>query len=596
VNPDTVQRKLAAILSADVVGYSRLMAEDEVATIHTLTAYREQLATLIREHRGRVVDCPGDNLLAEFPSALEATRCAVVIQRVVQARNVDLSPERKMQFRIGVHLGDVMVEGDRIYGDGVNIAARLEGLAEPGGICLSRTVHEQVEKKLGVDFEDLGERVLKNIPRPVRIYRVKLGAGAREREAIGEPLPGMDKLTVPGFSGRPAIAVLPLNNLSGDPEQEYFADGIAEDLITRLSSCRAFPVIARNSSFIYKGRPVDVKQVSRDLGVRYVVEGSVRRTGDRVRISAQLIDATTGAHIWAERYDRELKDMFAVQDEITEAVVASMNPELFRFEQERAARHEPRNLGAWDCVARGFWHYWQLTQEGNSTARSLFQQAVELDPHFAPAFGALAAAHYNDVLFQWTDSPPRSVAAMAEAAQRSVALDDKYPLGQFELGWAYSLAGQRDKVFGALELATRLDPSFSLAYASLGTFHAWAGRPDDGMTNVRKAMRLSPHDPYMFHFFTAMAIVHFAAERYEDAADWARRALQRRPDFPATYRYLAASYAHLGRLEEARTALEEMFRLNPEFSLATDRVVLSTAEPAFVERLFDGLRKAGLKE
>jgi adenylate cyclase len=593
---DPVERKLAAILSADVVGYSRLMAEDETATIRTLTDYREVIATLIRQHRGRVVDAPGDNLLAEFPSALDAVHAAVEIQRVIQARNADLPAERRMKFRIGVHLGDVAVEGERIYGDGVNIAARLEGLAEPGDICLSRTVHEQVEKKLSVEFEDLGERVLKNIPRPIRVYRLKLGAGAREREAIGEPLPGMDKLTVPGFSGRPAIAVLPFNNLSGDREQEYFADGIAEDLITRLSSCRAFPVIARNSSFIYKGRAVDVKQVSRELGVRYVVEGSVRRTGDRVRISAQLIDATTGTHIWAERYDRELKDMFAVQDEITEAVVASMNPELLRFEQERAARNEPRNLDAWECVARGFWHYWQLTQAGNSTARSLFQRAVELDPHFASAFSALAAAHYNDVMFQWTDSVPRSVAAMAEAAQRSVALDDKHPFGQFTLGWAYSLAGQRDKVFGALELATRLDPSFSFAYASLGIFQAWAGRPDDGMANVKKAMRLSPHDPYMFHFFTAMAIVHFSAERYEDAADWARRALQRRPDFPATCRYLAASYAHLGRLEEARTVLEEMFRLNPEFSLATDKVVLSTAEPAFVERLFDGLRKAGLKE
>ena len=352
MSPEATERKLAAVLSADVVGYSRLMAEDEAATIRTLTDYREEISVLVRQHRGRVVDAPGDNLLAEFPSALDAVSCATEIQRVVAARNVALPAERRMQFRVGVHLGDVAIEGDRIYGEGVNIAARLEGLAEPDGICISGTVHEQVRNRLDLAYEDLGEKSVKNIREPLRVYGIRL---LSEPTAPPEALSGMDELTVPGFSGRPAIAVLPLENMSGDPEQEYFADGIAEDLITRLSVWREFPVIARNSSFTYKGKAVDVKQVSQELGVRYVVEGSVRKAGERVRVSAQLIDATTGAHVWAERYDRELQDIFAVQDEITQGIVASMSRELSRFEMERVLRHEPKSLDVYDCLQRGRW-------------------------------------------------------------------------------------------------------------------------------------------------------------------------------------------------------------------------------------------------
>jgi adenylate cyclase len=590
VTAEPVERKLAAILSADVVGYSRLMAEDDAATIRTLTDYREAIAMLVRQHRGRVVDSPGDNVLAEFPSALEAVRGAVEIQRVIQARNADLPAKRRMEFRIGVHLGDVTVEGDRIYGDGVNIAARLEGLAEPAGVCISGTVYEQVEKKLNVELEDLGEKPLKNIARPVHVYGVKLLLAEPEREGVETALPGMEELTVPGFGDRPAIAVLPFDNLSGDPEQEYFADGIAEDLITRLSAWRGFPVIARNSSFVYKGKSVDVKQVSRELGVRYVVEGSVRRAAGRVRISAQLIDATSGHHVWAERYDRELEDIFSLQDEITEAIVASMYPTLGQFEWERAARREPESLDAWEYLARGWWHLNQFTKDGNREAHRLFERAIELDPHLASAFSALAWMHYSDIVAGWTDAPDRSMGEMFRTAERSVALDDKDPMGHLALAGAYSLIGQRQEIISALELALQLNSSFPWAYYWRGVLLG------GGLADVERAIRLSPQDPWMWIYLEGVGIVHFLAGRYEDAVEWAQRSLQRRPGYLYGHLLIAISYAHLGRIDEARAALQKALTVEPDFSLAAAEVMLSVWDPADLERYLDGLRKAGLKE
>jgi adenylate cyclase len=596
VDPKSVERRLAAILSADVVGYGRHMAEDEAATVRTLSDYREEIGLLVRQHRGRVVDTAGDSLLAEFPTALDAVRCAVESQGVLQARNASLSPDRRMEFRMGVHLGDVAFEDQRIYGDGVNIAARLEGLAEPGGVCVSGTVYEQVEKKLAVELEDLGERTLKNIPRPVHVYGVRLLLAKPQREAAVEALPGMQELTVPGFSGRPAIAVLPFDNLGGDPEQEYFADGIAEDLITRLSAWRYYPVIARNSSFVYRGRSVDVKQVSRELGVRYVVEGSVRKAGDRVRINVQLIDATTGHHVWAERYDRELRDLFALQDEITEALAGWLAPELMRAEQERAVRQEPRSLDAWDCTQRGFWHSWKLNQENNTKARAFFERAAELDPQLVMAFYGLTVTHYLDIFYQWTDSWEQSVVAMVGAAERGAALDEKDAFGQLALGSAYSVTGPQDKMVAALELAIECNPSLALAYGILGNFLATLRRPGEAIAALEKAMRLSPRDPFLFAFLSGVALAHFAAGRYEDAVDWARRSLRRRTDWMDPHHVLAASYAHLGRLDEARAALAEAFRLQPGFSLDTFERIFTSADPDFTERYLGGLRKAGLKE
>jgi adenylate cyclase len=596
VHPPQVERKLAAILSADVVGYSRLMAEDEQGTIRTLTVYRDQIGTLVREHRGRVVDSPGDNLLAEFPTALDAVQAAVEIQRVIGARNADLPAERRMEFRIGVHLGDISVEGERVYGEGVNIAARLEGLAEAGGVCISATVQEQVRHKLDLAYEDLGQQSLKNIFEPVHIYRVGLMLQGTEREDPEKNLPGMDELTVPGFGTRPAIAVLPFDNLSGDPEQEYFADGIAEDLITRLSAWRWFPVIARNSSFVYKGKSVDVKQVSRDLGVRYVVEGSVRKVGDRVRVSAQLIDASTGAHIWAERYDRDLQDIFAVQDEITEVVVGCVAPELERSERDRAARKEPQSLDAWDSFQRGWWHLWKFTKDDNGKATSLFQRAIELEPDFSDALSGLAVSHAQDLVHQWSDSPAQTLAELTRAARRSAELDTSNALGQVALSFVHYFAGQREESIAAAERAIDLNPSLSFAYAFHGFLLALASRPDEALVNAERALRLSPRGPMMFTSFWAAGAAQFSAQRYEEAVEWARRAVRANPKAFFPRGYLVAGYAQLGRFDDARRARRELLQLAPSFSISLVRQNLALADSDFVERFIDGLRKAGLKE
>jgi adenylate cyclase len=434
------------------------------------------------------------------------------------------------------------------------------------------------------------------IRRRAETSQVQVPGGIEAPPATNSSLPGLDSLTVPGFEGRPAIAVLPFDNLSGDPEQEYFADGIAEDLITRLSALRELPVIARNSSFAYKGKSVDVKRVKRELGVGYVVEGSVRKAGDRVRISAQLIDATTGAHVWAERYDRELQDIFALQDEITDALVASMHPELLKSEEGRAARREPQNLDAWDCVMRGAWHLGQFTKEETARARSFFERAIGLDPQLARAFSHLSDTHNTDLIFQWTDSPAQSMANMEQAARRAAALDAQDPFAQLCLAYAYRTAGQQDKAIGAFRLAIELNPSYGLAYYSLGFTLALKGEAQEAIANIDKAIRLSPHDPMIWMFLSGRALAHVCAKQYAEAVEWAQRSLQRKPDWPIAHLVLAGAYTQVDRLDEARAALEAALKLNPQFSLSGLRLVLSAADPPLLERIINLLRKAGLKE
>ena len=593
MDSEVVERRLAAILSADAVGYSRLMSRDEEATLRTLKAHLDAMDGLIRQHGGRIVDAVGDNLLAEFRSVVDAVACSVGIQRELEARNARLAADRRMPFRIGINLGDVIVEDDRIAGEGVNIAARLEAIADPGGISISGTVLEQVEGKLPLKFQDEGEQRLKNIPRPVHVFRVELTpqgtTPAEEEHAPAGPV----ELSVPGFAGRHAIAVLPFDNLSGDPEQEYFTDGLAEDLLTRLSAFREFPVIARNSSFVYKKRAVELKAVSRELGVRYVVEGSVRKAGSQVRVSAQLIDATTGHQVWGERYDRELSDIFALQDEITEKIVASLVPALTRLEIRRAARRPPQNLDAWDCVQRGLWHLLQYTHDDNVEAQSWARRAIELHPSSSAAFTILAFSHLFEVIYQWSESPARSREEALRAAEKSVALDESDPNAHFALGFASSLAGQYERAMTVLQRAIELNPSSAVAHWALGAALTPCGCPDSAIPLIEKAIRLSPHDPWMHEFLFNIAAAHFAAERYEEAVTFAKRSLQSRSEQPGAYRLLAASYGYLGRTSEAKAALDALLRLAPDLSAAQLRVFLP---PAIVERYVEGLRRAGWEE
>jgi TolB-like protein/Tfp pilus assembly protein PilF len=419
---------------------------------------------------------------------------------------------------------------------------------------------------------------------------------AESAPAAEASTPDLDPLTVPGFEGRPAIAVLPFDNLSGDPEQEYFADGIAEDLITRLSAWRDFPVIARNSSFTYKGKAVDVKQVSRELGARYVVEGSVRRSENRIRITAQVVDATTGHHLWAETYNRELRDIFALQDEIIEAIVAAMYPELIRSEQQLAIRKEPQNLDAWDCVVRGEWHAFKLTREDNAKARSFFERATELDPAFARPFARLALTHVAEATFGWADSRARSIDEVNRLARRSLELDESESLAYVALAHAFRLAERPQEAIAAFERVVELNPNNARSYAHLGLFLSYTGRAEEAIAHLERAMRLSPKDQSFFMWLGSMGWAHFSKGRYEEAASWLERSRQRRPDFHITHRALAATYAQLDRLEEAQMALREDLRLEPDESISRIKAQLPEMDPTLLEPYLDGLRKAGMKE
>ncbi len=580
--PHRTERKLAAILSADVVGYSRLMVDDEAATVEAVRETWELLDGLIRQHGGRVVDAVGDNLLADFPSVVDAVACGVLLQQELRSRNAELAEHRRMLLRIGINLGDVLVDQERIYGDGVNIAARVQALAEPGGVAISRAAFDQVEEKLDLEFEDLGEHAVKNIPKPIRVYRV----------AVSEGREGHAARAIPGFSGRPAIAVLPFDNLSGDAEQDYFADGIAEDLITRLAAWRLFPVIARNSSFVYRGKAVDIRRVGRELGARFVVEGSVRRAADRVRVSAQLIDATTGEHVWSERYDRELRDIFTLQDEITEAIAGRIGPEVLHSEQDRSARMEPEAMQAWDLTQRGFWHLWKFTREDSVQARSFFQRAIELDDGAAPAFLGLSLFHSYGVLFGWDASRSEGLAA----AERARACDDQFAPAHARLGAEHLLDGKIERAILELERALELNPSHAPANALLGGAYALTGRPDEGVELVNRAMRLSPYEPQLFLYLWILARINYGRGRYEEAAANATGSIDRQRDFLPGYGVLAASYLRLDRPQDAVSVLRRIREIRPAFSLDAVRALVGMDDPTIVEDLSECIREAGFQE
>jgi TolB-like protein/class 3 adenylate cyclase/Flp pilus assembly protein TadD len=586
---DRVVRRLAAILAIDMVGFSRRMEIDEVGTIARQRAHRQDLIDpVLHEHGGRIVKTTGDGLLVEFGSVVDALESAVRIQRAIAHTEAHLPKKRRIQYRAGINIGDIVIEGDDILGDGVNIAARLEGLAEPGGISITASVFEQVVGKLDLVFEDLGPLQVKNIQKPVRVYRVRLEIVAYAAEGVrGGGADGPAK---------PAIAVLPFQDMSAEQDQEYFADGIAEDIITGLSRHHAFFVIARNSSFSYKNRPADVKQMAGELGVRYVLEGSVRKGGRRVRITAQLIDATTGNHVWAERYDRELDDIFAVQDEITASIIGVVAPELIGAEMQRARRKDPARMDAWDCVMRANWHAWRLTEEDNAEARMFASQAIALDPGMARPHVVYAMCHVWDVLFGRSTFPAQSLAKADAMARRAVELDDRDAEAHTILGVVALFMRHYDESLRRLETATDINPNLAFAHMWGGGFYALSGPTDKAREMLKDALRLSPRDPANYWTFAFLGLADFADKRYDEAAEWAQKALHLYAKFPTAHRLLAASCGQLGQTEKARTALNGLLSFAPGTTIATTRAAVPWKDTAVMERYLDALRKAGLPE
>ncbi len=576
---DKARRRLAAILSADAVGYSRHMAEDDVATVETLRSHRESIGGLVREHHGRVVDAVGDNLLAEFASAVDAVACAVSVQQLLAERNGKLPDERRMPFRIGIHLGDLLVDGDHLYGDGINIAARLEALAEPGGICVSGSVIEQVRGKVHAGFVDLGDQALKNIAAPVRTWRVEASGDANTTPT----------LAVPGFGGRPAIAVLPFENRSADPEQEFLVDGIVEDVIARLSAFKSFPVIARSSTFTYKGIRADARQVSRELRARYVVEGSVRRSGSRIRVAVQLIDGPSAHQMHTERYDRELDDVFALQDEIVDALVGAIEPALRNAERERARAQPTENLDAWEALHRGLAHAYEFTDAGLARAAEWFRRAIELDAGLAAAHAGLSMTMWWDTYQGKVDDPDARLAEAMELAEKSVRLAPEDPRSHHTLGHCLAVAGRNELALRAFERAVDLNPSYALGWTSMAMMLA-ADRPDEALALNAKALRLAPRDPSISGMLHVAGLCHFNAGRYDEAIAPLRDAIGRRHPASAVYRLLGAALGHLERPDKAREALDEGMRLNPSFTVALLRAHNS---PRLVERMVAGWRQAG---
>jgi adenylate cyclase len=589
VAEERVQRRLAAILAADVVGYSRLMGLDEEGTLATLTAHlAEMVEPCIAEHRGRVVKTTGDGLLAEFASVVDAVECAIAVQDGMRDRNGAVPEDRRMKFRIGVNLGDVIVQDDDVFGDGVNVAARLEGLAEAGGVCVSDMVHQGIRSKLDLAFDDLGPQRVKNIGEPVRAFHIRPGAPSEATAAA----PG-EALALPD---RPSIAVLPFDNISGDPEQEYFSDGITEDIITELSKISGLFVIARHSTFTYKGQSVTLKQVGRDLGVRYVLEGSVRKAGNRLRISAQLIDATTDHHLWAERYDRDLEDIFAVQDEVARNVASALTVALKPEEGERLSRTPTENLDAYDIYLRTRSSLWPPTRENILTGRSAYRRITEIDPSFAGGYAGQSMTHALAALFGHSEGPEEDARLALELADQAVALDDGFAQAHSALGLAQTVTGQHDEAVACARRAVELQPGDADARLFSAFANLFAGQPEDAYEAITTALRLDPQyvsGPYR----NVLGIVCFCAERYEEALGAFKRNVDRGgPIAPPALVFWTAAHSALGQFDEAKERAQTLLSFLPGFSMAGFRMLHMFRNRQDTDRVTAALRKVDLPE
>ncbi len=631
--PKGVQRKLAAILFADVVGYSRLVGADEEGTIARLKVLRDEVIdpSIVRHH-GRIVKTTGDGLLVEFASVVDAIRNAAEIQRAMAERNASLPEGERIAFRVGVNLGDIVIEGEDILGDGVNVASRLEGLAEPGGVCVSGTAFDQVRDKIDVGYEYLGEQEVKNIERPVRVYRVLLEPEAAGTVVGEAPAPrrlwqqpvlavlGVVLLVIGGFAiwstyrqpavepasiermafplpDKPSIAVLPFDNLSGDPDQEYLGDGITENVIASLSKVSEMLVIARNSTFTYKGKPVKVQQVAEELGVRYVLEGSVQRSGDELRVTAQLIDAVEGHHLWSERYDRQLEDLFAVQDDITQKIVTALQVELTEGEQARVRAQSTNNLEAWGYSVRGSSLAVRATKEDNARTRELFERAVELDPNYAWAWAMIARTHWYDARFGWSASRANSSRKAVENVKKALALDPEDAEAHALMGGIYLVRREYDKALAEGRKALELGPNMAQVKATVAYTMRTLGEWDEAIALSESAMRAHPSHPSWYLLQPGIAYI-FKGE-FASAIATAERALRRAESnfMKAGFNlYLAGAHSEAGHEDDARRHMAEVLKLNPAFSVRFMRRISFYKNPAHLERYLDALRKAGLPE
>jgi adenylate cyclase len=579
-----MERRLAAIFAADVAGYSRLIGADEEGTLARLKAHRRELIDpTIAEHQGRIVKTTGDGVLAEFASPVKAVRCAIDVQHGMAERNAGVPEGQRIEFRIGINLGDVIVEDDGdIYGDGVNVAARLESIAEPGAVYISRTVRDFVDGAPELVLEDLGERELKNIARPVQVFRIAPPAGAvTAPQAAPPPVPH-----------KPSIAVLPFTNMSGDPEQEYFSDGISDDLITDLSKISALFVIARNSTFAYKGRSVKVQEIGRDLGVRFVLEGSIRKAGNRVRITAQLIDAGSGGHLWAERFDRELTDIFATQDEVVEKIVAALAVNLTQGEAQRLRRHGTASVEAYETWLRARELLSRSTREAIAQAKAMYRRAIEIDPNFAAPHAGLSLAMISEYVSDWAADPEEALDEAERWARRALELDDQEPVSHMALGNVMLWRRNHDGALAEFGRMIALDPNFAQGHSATGLALMYAGRAAEALEAFAIAKRLDPHSPSIVLHFVAQA--NFSLGRYEAAAEHLLERIVRTPATDSSRMLLAACYGHRGRAEEARAAWAGLMKVNPDFSLAQRERVLPYKEPRDFQYIIDGLAKAGL--
>ncbi|MGD8687863.1 MAG: adenylate/guanylate cyclase domain-containing protein [Syntrophobacterales bacterium] len=618
------KRKLTAILSADVKGYSRLMGEDEEATVRTITAHRKVITSVIEKYRGRVVDSPGDNILAEFVSVVDAVQSAVEIQEVIRAKNAELPEERRMEFRIGINLGDVIQEGERIYGDGVNIAARVEGLADPGGICISGSAYEQIENKLALGYDYIGEHTVKNIVKPIRVYRVPTGPETLQKVTEErKPAPSWQRATIAvviallvvaggvaiwksyrpstppietasvermafPLPDKPSIAVLPFVNMSEDPKQEYFSDGITEEIISSLSKTPKLFVIARNSTFAFKEKPVIVKQVAEELGVRYVLEGSVRKAEEKVRITAQLIDALKGHHLWSERYDRNLDDIFAVQDEITKKIITALQVKLTEGEQARTASKGTNSLDAYLKCLQSMETIRHFNRESNALGKQLAEETIALDPEYPMAYRVLALAHQMDAWLGSSKSPKQSLTKSIELLQKAIALDDTYAEAYADLGFMLSIIGKHDKAVATAEHGVELNPNSADAHTKLGHTLRFAGRYQESIPEYKIAIRLNPIPPN--HYLFGLGQSYAMTGQYEEAIKWGEKAVRQKPNSFLAHLILTQIYSFAGQDEKARAQAAEVLRVNPKFSLEKFK-----SKAVHVEKSRDALRKAGLK-